>query len=67
MSTTGSTPPAGVIDRYEQNVLARVRDFNDPRQEWRRLFSEVLGTFMPASMRAKCSEVLSIAPTVSST
>jgi len=46
MSTTGSTPPAGVIDRYEQNVLARIRDFNDPRQEWRRLFSEVLGTFM---------------------
>ena len=36
----------GPIARYEQNVLARVRDFDDPRQEWRRLFSEVLGTFM---------------------
>jgi aquaporin Z len=26
-------------------VLTRIRDFDDPRQEWRRLFSEVLGTF----------------------
>ena len=36
----------GPIARYEQSVLARIRDFDDPRQEWRRLFSEVLGTFM---------------------
>jgi aquaporin Z len=36
----------GPIARYEQSVLKRVRDFDDPRQEWRRLFSEVLGTFM---------------------
>src|SRR5262245_526314 len=36
----------GPIERYEQGVLARIRDFDDPRQEWRRLFSEVLGTFM---------------------
>jgi aquaporin Z len=36
----------GPIARYEQSVLARMRDFNDPSQEWRRLFSEVLGTFM---------------------
>ena len=34
------------VARYEQSVLARIRDFNDPSQEWRRLFSEVLGTFM---------------------
>jgi aquaporin Z len=33
------------IERYEQNVMTRIRDFQDPRQEWRRLFSEVLGTF----------------------
>jgi aquaporin Z len=43
-------PPApvvrGPITWYEQNVLKRIRDFEDPRQEWRRLFSEVLGTFM---------------------
>src|SRR6478609_1574311 len=36
----------GPIARYEQSVLTRIQDFNDPRQEWRRLFSEVLGTFM---------------------
>src|SRR5215471_18743767 len=36
----------GPIARYEQTVLKRIRDFDDPRQEWRRLFSEVLGTFL---------------------
>ena len=36
----------GPIARYEQSVMARIRDFEDPRQEWRRLFSEVLGTFL---------------------
>jgi aquaporin Z len=35
----------GPVDRYEQSVMQRIRDFQDPRQEWRRLFSEVLGTF----------------------
>lgn len=29
-----------------QDVVARVTDFNNPRQEWRRLFSEVMGTFL---------------------
>jgi len=42
-STTPDRP--GPIARYEQGVLERIRDFQDPRQEWRRLFSEVLGTF----------------------
>jgi aquaporin Z len=37
--------PLGPIARYEQNVIDRITDFNDPRQEWRRLFSELLGTF----------------------
>jgi hypothetical protein len=35
----------GVVAHYEQSVLDRIRDFNDPRQEWRRLLSEVFGTF----------------------
>jgi aquaporin Z len=35
----------GPLARYEQSVRERVEDFKDPRQEWRRLFSEVLGTF----------------------
>jgi aquaporin Z len=33
----------GVI---EQNILLRIQDFDDPRQEWRRLFSELYGTFL---------------------
>jgi aquaporin Z len=37
--------PFGPLARYEQEVITRIADFNDPRQEWRRLFSEVLGTF----------------------
>jgi aquaporin Z len=36
---------AGPIARYERGVIERISDFNDPRQEWRRLFSELLGTF----------------------
>jgi len=51
MTVTGEgsspTPPAGggILERYEKGVLDRIEDFNDPRQEWRRLFSELLGTF----------------------
>jgi aquaporin Z len=37
--------PLGPLARYERNVIDRINDFNDPRQEWRRLFSELLGTF----------------------
>jgi aquaporin Z len=37
--------PLGPLARYEQEVITRITDFNDPRQEWRRLFSELLGTF----------------------
>lgn len=29
-----------------KDIVARLTDFNDPRQEWRRLFSEVMGTFL---------------------
>jgi aquaporin Z len=35
----------GPIARYEKSVKDRIVDFDDPRQEWRRLFSELLGTF----------------------
>jgi len=38
-------PVLGPLARYEQSVVERIEDFNDPRQEWRRLFSELLGTF----------------------
>ena len=35
----------GPLARYERSVIERITDFNDPRQEWRRLFSELFGTF----------------------
>ena len=34
-----------VIETVEQVMIKRITDFRDPRQEWRRLFSELLGTF----------------------
>jgi aquaporin Z len=37
--------PLGPLARYERNLTERITNFNDPRQEWRRLFSELLGTF----------------------
>jgi aquaporin Z len=33
------------LARDEQEIVDRITDFNDPRQEWRRLFSELIGTF----------------------
>jgi aquaporin Z len=47
--TAQQPPPTpsliGPLARYEKNLRDRITDFNDPRQEWRRFFSEVLGTF----------------------
>src|SRR5262249_50426996 len=34
-----------VAEEFERNVVGPIEDFQDPSQEWRRLFSEVLGTF----------------------
>src|SRR5271168_2290283 len=45
MTSAEEVPTIGPLARYEQQVAKRVEDFNDPRQEWRRLFSELLGTF----------------------
>jgi len=36
----------GPFARYERGIIDGITDFQDPRQEWRRLFSELLGTFM---------------------
>ena len=30
---------------FESSVINPIEDFQDPKQEWRRLFSELLGTF----------------------
>jgi aquaporin Z len=45
MTVTSDVPAQSPIARYEQSVIDRIADFQDPRQEWRRLFSELLGTF----------------------
>jgi aquaporin Z len=45
MTAKQQLPTGGLLDRYERSVIERITDFNDPRQEWRRLFSELLGTF----------------------
>jgi aquaporin Z len=43
---TAGPAGGGLLDRYERDVVKRIDDFDDPRQEWRRLFSELLGTFL---------------------
>jgi aquaporin Z len=43
---TGETGPAGWISaELQQNIVGPIEDFHNPSQEWRRLFSELLGTF----------------------
>jgi aquaporin Z len=37
---------ASELGFVEQNILLRIDNFSDPRQEWRRLFSELYGTFL---------------------
>src|ERR1022692_1212016 len=46
MTTRQATPTKGPLARYEQGVIDRINNFSDPHQEWRRLFSELLGTFL---------------------
>jgi aquaporin Z len=48
MTAQQQVPPASPLSplaRYEKNLSDRIADFNDPHQEWRRLVSELLGTF----------------------
>ena len=35
----------GVLAYFDREIVASLEDFKDPSQEWRRLFSELLGTF----------------------
>jgi aquaporin Z len=44
-NSAAGKPERGIIDRIDQPALERIQNFQDPRQEWRRLFSEFLGTF----------------------
>lgn len=42
----------GILDQFESDVIKRINDFNDPRQEWRRLFAEFLATFFLVTVAA---------------
>jgi aquaporin Z len=46
MSTTKAARADWPIAHYEQSIIDRIADFDDPRQEWRRLFAEMFGTFL---------------------
>src|ERR1700738_871262 len=35
----------GALSHLNNEIVAALEDFHDPSQEWRRLFSELLGTF----------------------
>ena len=46
MSQASKEETRGRVERWvEQDILQPIDDFKDPSQEWRRLFSELLGTF----------------------
>jgi aquaporin Z len=45
MSARQDTSDPGSIARFERDERTRIENFSDPRQEWRRLFAELLGTF----------------------
>ncbi|MBS1844392.1 MAG: aquaporin [Actinobacteria bacterium] len=36
----------GILAWFDRDIAAPMRDFRDPDQEWRRLFSELYGTFL---------------------
>ena len=37
---------AGVLGWIDRDITGPIRDFQNPDQEWRRLFSELYGTFL---------------------
>ncbi len=45
MSATVKNVEGVIAERIEKDVLEPMADFQDPSQEWRRLFSELYGTF----------------------
>ena len=46
MAQEGTSETRARVERWiEADVFQPLKDFQDPRQEWRRLFSELLGTF----------------------
>jgi aquaporin Z len=52
-TATGDTGVTGWISaELQQNIVQPIEDFHDPDQEWRRLFSELLGTFFLVTVAA---------------
>jgi aquaporin Z len=45
MGARQDIPDSSSITHYERDVHEGIENFRDPRQEWRRLFAELLGTF----------------------
>ncbi|HET7445698.1 MAG TPA: aquaporin [Solirubrobacterales bacterium] len=46
MSDQPSQADVGVLAWIDRDITGPMRDFQDPDQEWRRLFSELYGTFL---------------------
>lgn len=42
----------GILDQFEGDVIERINNFNDPRQEWRRLIAEFLATYFLVTVAA---------------
>ena len=45
MEQQASAGQSPVLTYFDREVLSSLENFRDPSQEWRRLFSELLGTF----------------------
>lgn len=45
LAREGSAVAHNYLQELEDQAARRIIDFDDPRQEWRRLFSELVGTF----------------------
>ena len=46
MSESLHRAEAGVLGWIDRDITGPIQDFQDPHQEWRRLFSELFGTFL---------------------
>jgi aquaporin Z len=46
VSATAKHVEGILAERIDKDILEPIADFQDPRQEWRRLFSELYGTFL---------------------
>ena len=46
-------PSARLEAMWQRDVIGPMEDFQDPSQEWRRLFSELLGTFFLVLVAAR--------------